>query len=261
MILRTARLTARVCLTIVGILLILLALLSAGVRLGLPLVANYKPNIESRLSDYLRSPVAIGDLKLSWEGLGPLLKAEQVAVFESSDRKVTLDELLIDLNLAKSVMRGVPVINELTLVGASLSIEADEDGQYHLHGMDRVRTTGAASANTESRKGKGLDLMAWLLTARKVGLLETEVTLIDEQADLRLVMQDLNIRAENEGDFHQLRLDVRLPEGLGGSLTAGIDLIGNIEALNQASGDLYIKADTLQVNALTDVLKVGGLAE
>lgn len=261
MILRTARLTARVCLTIVGILLIILALLSAGVRLGLPLVANYKPNIESRLSDYLRSPVAIGDLKLSWEGFGPLLKAEQVAVFESSDRKVTLDELLIDLNLAKSVMRGAPVINELTLVGASLSIEADEDGQYHLHGMDRVRTARTASANTESRKGKGLDLMAWLLTARKVGLLDTEVTLIDEQADLRLVMQDLNIRAENDGDSHQLRLDVRLPEELGGSLTAGIDLIGKIDALSQASGDLYIKADTLQVNALTDVLKVGGLAE
>ena len=61
MIFRTAKLIARICLTFVGILLILLALLSAGVRLGLPLVANYKPNIESRLSDYLRSPVAIGD--------------------------------------------------------------------------------------------------------------------------------------------------------------------------------------------------------
>lgn len=261
MIIRTAKLTARVCLTLIGILLILLALLSAGVRLGLPLVANYKPNIESRLSDYLRSPVAIGDLKLSWEGFGPLLKAEQVAVFESSDRKVTLDELLIDLNLAKSVFRGVPVINELTLVGASLSIEADETGQYRLHGMDRVRSARAVNTKTESLKGKGLDLMAWLLTARKVGLLDTELTLIDEQADLRLVMQDLNIRAENNGDFHQLRVDVRLPAELGGSLTAGVDLIGTVDALNEATGDLYIKADTLQLNALTDVLKVGGLAE
>lgn len=261
MIIRTAKLTARVLVTLLGVLLILLALLSAGVRLGLPLVANYKPNIESRLSDYLRSPVAIGDLKLSWEGFGPLLKAEQVAVFESSDRKVTLDELLIDLNLAKSLARGVPVINELTLVGASLSMEADESGEYRLHGMDRVTTARAANTNSGQRKGKGLDLMAWLLTARKVGLLDTEVTLIDEHADLRLVMQDLNIRAENQGDFHQLRVDVRLPEELGGSLTAGVDLVGKVNSLNEATGDLYIKADALQVNALTDVLKVGGLAE
>ncbi|MFT6873920.1 MAG: hypothetical protein ACJAZF_000023 [Granulosicoccus sp.] len=261
MIIRTAKLTARVCLTLIGILLILLALLSAGVRLGLPLVANYKPNIESRLSDYLRSPVAIGDLKLSWEGFGPLLKAEKVAVFESSDRKVTLDELLIDLNLAKSVFRGVPVINELTLVGASFSIEADEAGQYRLHGMDRVRSARTFNAKAENQKGNGLDLMAWLLTARKVGLLDTKLTLIDKQADLRLVIQDLNIRAENDGDFHQLRIDVLLPEELGGSLTAGVDLIGTVDALDEASGDIYINADALQVNALAELLRVGGLAE
>ena len=261
MIIRTAKLTARVCITLIGILLILLALLSAGVRLGLPLVGNYKPNIESRLSDYLRSPVAIGDLKLSWEGFGPLLKAEQVAVFESSDRKVTLDELLIDLNLAKSVLRGMPVINELTLVGASLSLEADQNGQFRLHGMDRVRTARAQNADQANLKGKGLDLMAWLSTARKVGLIDTEVTLIDEQADLRLVMQDLNIRAENEGDSHQLRIDVLLPEELGGSLEAGLDLVGSVDSLDTAVGDLYIKTNALQINALTEVLKVGGLAD
>jgi len=247
MIIKTARLTARVCITLIGILLILLALLSAGVRVGLPFVANYKPTIESRLSDYLRSPVAIGDLNLSWEGFGPMLKAENVAVYESSERKVTLDELLINLNLAKSVISGAPVINELTLVGA--------------HGMERVRDTRGATSSNSNPIGKGVDLMAWLLTARKVGLLETEVTLIDEQSELRLVMQDLNIRAENDGDLHQLRVDVRLPAELGGNLEAGIDLYGPANALADADGDLYIKADSLQVKALGDVLKVGGLSD
>ncbi len=261
MIIRTARLTARVCVTLIGILLIVLALLSAGVRLGLPLVANYKPTIESRLSDYLRSPVAIGDLNLSWEGFGPLLRAEQVAVFESSESKVTLDELLIDLNLAKSLMRGVPVINELTLVGARLAVEADANGRFRLHGMDKVQSARGAAADPEVSKGKGVDLMAWLLIARKVGLLDTEVTLIDEQSDLRLVMQDLNIRAENVGDVHQLRVDVQLPEELGGSLEAGIDLVGSSDAWSSASGDLYIKADTLQTQALSKILKVGGLSD
>ncbi len=261
MIIKTARLTARVCLTLIGILLIVLALLSAGVRIGLPLVANYKPTIESRLSDYLRSPVSIGDLKLSWEGFGPLLRAEQVAVFESSERKVTLDELLIDLNLAQSVVSGAPVINELTLLGASLAVEADKDGHFRLHGMDRVRTGQGAATPGTPPKGGGVDLMAWLLTAKKVGLLQTRVTLIDQEADLQLVMEDLNIRAENNGDVHQLRVDVQLPEELGGSLEAGIDLHGNTNELDKAFGDLYVKADSLESNALTEVLKVGALAE
>lgn len=252
--------TARVCITLIGIFLIVLALLSSGVRLGLPFVATYKPAIESRLSDYLRSPVAIGDLNFSWEGFGPMLRAEQVAVFESSDSKVTLDELLIDLNLAKSLFRGVPVINELTLVGARLAVEADANGQFRLHGMDRVQTARLAS-EPGPRSGKGVDLMAWLLIARKVGLLDTEVTLIDKQSDLQLVMQDLNIRAENEDDVHKLRVDVQLPEELGGSLEAGIDLIGSADDLSSAYGDLYIKADALETQALAKVLKVGGLAD
>ncbi|MFK8076207.1 MAG: YhdP family protein [Granulosicoccus sp.] len=261
MIIRTARMTARVCITLIGIFLIVLALLSASARLGLPFVANYKPAIESRLSDYLRSPVAIGELNLSWEGFGPLLRAEQVSVFETSDSKVTLDELLIDLNLASSLFRGAPVINELTLVGAQFAVEADPDGQFRLHGMDRVRSARLASESASSRRGQGVDLMAWLLVARKVGLLDTTVTLIDKQADLQLVMQDLNIRAENENDVHKLRVDVQLPEELGGSLEAGIDLVGSANALASAKGDLYIKADTLQTRALTKVLKVGGLAD
>lgn len=253
--------TARVCITLIGIFLIVLALLSASVRLGLPFVANYKPTIESRLSDYLRSPVAIGELNFSWEGFGPLLRAEQVAVFESSDSKVTLDELLIDLNLAKSLFRGVPVINELTLVGAQFAVEADPNGQFRMHGMDRVQSARLGSESAGPRSGQGVDLMAWLLIARKVGLLNTTVTLIDKQADLQLVMQDLNIRAENENDVHKLRVDVQLPEELGGSLEAGIDLIGSADALASANGDLYIKADNLQTRALTKILKVGGLAD
>lgn len=254
MMIRAAQLTARVCLTTLGVLLILVALLSAGVRLGLPMMAGYKGEIETRVSQYLRSPVEIGDLSLRWEGFGPLLLAERVAVFESAERQVTLDELLIDLNLAKSLLRGVPVINELTLVGASLAIEARADGQFRLHGMERVRSGAGAVTAEAGEKGKGVDVVAWLLTASKVGLLDTEVTFIDMQADQRLVIEDLNIRAENKADVHQLRVDLRLPEEMGGSLEAGIDLFGTAGSLASSDGKLYLKADRLRLQAMLGLL-------
>jgi len=249
----------RICLTLLGIVLIVMALISSGVRLGLPLVANYKSTIESRVSDALRSPVAIGDLSLSWKGSGPVLKAEQVSVYESADRKVTLDALLIDVNLFKSLLRGVPIINELTLVGASLAVEADQAGQFNLHGMEAVRTERAKIAAPARTGRSGVDIMAWLLTARKVGLQDARITFIDQGADRQVVLEDLNIRAENTANMHQLRIDVRLPDELGGTLEAGIDLVGKAGTIRSSDGDLYVKANSVQVQPLLGLLKLIGL--
>ncbi|ASJ76124.1 YhdP family protein [Granulosicoccus antarcticus] len=253
MIIHAARHTFRVCLFIVGVMVILLALFTAVARLGLPMVANYKGTIEAGVSDYLKSPVDIGELSFSWEGAGPLLHAKNVAVLETPDRKVTLNDLLIDMNLAKSLLRGVPIINELTLMGASLAIEADADGQFRLHGMESVRTGGVATADSSQKVGPGVDVLAWLLNARKVGLLDTQLTLIDTRAGRTLVVEDLNIRAENVGDIHQLRIELKLPGELGGSLEAGIDLIGDADDIAQSDGKLYLRANQLQVKTLSEI--------
>lgn len=253
----SARAMARLCLTITGILLILLALVSSGVRLALPLAAHYKGALESRVSDYLRSPVDIGSLSLSWEGLGPLLRARQVSIIESADRQVTLDELLVDLNLAKTLLRGIPVINELSLVGATLEIDAGEQGEWQLHGVESVGG-GALSpidklAGNTTEANAGLDVLAWLMTARKVGLLDTRVTFNDQRSNQRFAIEHLNVRAENVDGKHQFRLDLKLPEQLGGALEVGADLSGDARSLALLDGDVYLKADTLQVQALFEL--------
>ena len=91
MMIRVARHTLRVCITLVGVVLILVAVFTVVARLGLPFVAGYKQEIEARVSDYLKSPVVVGELSLSSEGLGPRLRAQDVAVLDSDQRKVSLD--------------------------------------------------------------------------------------------------------------------------------------------------------------------------
>lgn len=259
MIITVARHTVRVSYLVVGVLLILLALFTVMARVGLPLVASQKSNIELRVSEYLKSPVAIGDLSLRWEGFGPLLHAKNVTVFETSERMVSLDELLIDINLAKSLLRGIPVINELSLVGASLAVEASADGELRLHGMQSIaRSPVTADANAPTGNERGVDIFAWLFNARKVGLLDTQLTLIDLKTDRRLVIDDLNIRSENQGDVHQLRIDAVLPEELGGSLEAGIDLTGDARSLSSSKGNVYLSAESLNIGGLRTLLELGG---
>lgn len=258
MMIHVARHTLRICMTLAGILLIVLALFTAGARLGLPLLANYKEAVESRVSDYLKSPVDIGELTVKWEGVGPLLRAQEVTVLESGQRKVSLDELLIDINLPKSLLRGVPVINELTLVGADLAVEADAEGRWRLHGVESVGgmnagDDGAVSTSEKGRGNTGVDVMAWLLTAGKVGLLDTRVSITDLRAGRSLVVEDLNIRAENDGKLHQLRVEMDLPGSAQGRLEAGIDLVGEAGSLSQSDGDLYLHAEHLEFATLAEL--------
>lgn len=259
MITSAARETARISYLITGILLILLALFTVAARVGLPLVATYKNYMESQVSEYLRSPVEIGDLSLRWEGFGPLLRAKDVSVFETTERLVTLDEILIDINLAKSLLRGLPIINELSLVGANLAIEADSDGQVRLHGMEWVRSESATNDVIDVQKqSDGVDVVAWLFNARKVGLLDTQLTLIDLKAGSQVEFANLNIRVENDGNMHQLRVDANLPESLGGRLEAGIDLVGNPRTLSTTNGELYLSAESIDLSGLRDLLLLGG---
>ena len=120
MIIKFARPLVRLCHIFFGTVLILLAVFTLVARFGLPFVSDYKSSIEARVSDYLQSPVVIGELDMRWTGLGPILSAENVSVIESEQRQVTVDELLIDLDVLRSLIRGTPVINEMTLVGTCL---------------------------------------------------------------------------------------------------------------------------------------------
>jgi len=262
---KVARRTVRIVYFFIGFLLILLALFTVVARLGLPIVAGYKSSMESRVSEYLRSPVAIGELSLRWEGAGPLLQAKDVSVLETTERKVTLDEILIDINLAKSLLRGLPIINELSLVGASLAIEANREGQIQLRGMESINNVAISDyaisddAITRQEQSEGVDLVAWLFNARKVGLLDTQLTLIDVETDQQLILQNLNIRAENDGNMHQLRVDAELPESLGGRLEIGLDMVGSPRSLSKTDGNMYLSGEAINVRALNDLLVTSGL--
>ena len=105
--------TARWLFFIVAVFLIVLAILLLLARIGLPWLSSYKGDVEQRLSEQLNGPVTIEELSVRWEQFGPKLSATGVSLSESADRQVTLDEVLIDMNMLKSVSQGTPVIDEL----------------------------------------------------------------------------------------------------------------------------------------------------
>lgn len=248
----------RLSVTLFAVLLILVALFTLAARIVLPALANYKSTVEARVSDTLNSPVEIGGLALSWEGFGPMLIATDVQVHESDSRKVSIEQLLIDVNLAGSLLKGSPDINELSLVGANLAVEAGSDGQLRLYGMRAINPESTNQPTSAKPEGPGVDLMGWLFNTKRVGLLDSTVNLIDRQTNRNWIVEDLSIRAENTGDLHKLRVDLTLPEELGGKIEAGIDLTGDAQELAASVGNFYVSGDSLQLRALMNLLRHNG---
>lgn len=253
-----ARSSVRIAIATIGGFIILCAVLTLVARLALPLASVYKGEIEAGLGEYLKRPVTIDDLDLRWRNIGPQLTATGVQVVEDEGRRVAIDEALLDVNLVSSLIRRTLVISELTLVGADLVVERDEDGKTRLHGL----STSTGGQTAQPRNGGGLDAMAWLFNARRVGLLETKFRFIDRAGGTgseTIVLDRVDLRSENVDGDRRLRAEVDLPEEFGAGLELAIDLYAgsNRSLRDAANGRFQITASALNLTHILGRLETG----
>ena len=243
----------RGALLVLAVLVIALAVLTAGARLALPFAERWKGEIAAGLGEYLGRPVAIESLSLRWRGTGPELRAEGVSVVEGEGRRVSVDEALIDLDLASSALRRSLVFDELTLVGADVVLERGAGGRWSVQAVGGARPGAPDAARPARGSGEGL---GWLFDARRVGLLDTRLALVDAETGPIVAIDSLDLRVENDGDEHRMRLEADLPPALGGALELGADLDSGMRdaVARRASGRFHARATALRPAALADAL-------
>lgn len=228
-------------------LLIALAVFTGLLRLGLPYASTYKNEIQAWVSDYLKTPVEIGTMNLGWDGFSPHITLDDVALAQDDGRNlnVTLEQIDLDFNLFKSLYQNDLHINDVAIIGANLSVEYVGKSNFKVSSIsfsdsgDSDNSDGAATGN--------LDVVSWLLNARQVGLLNSRIKLIDKVRGINYQIDNLNIRAENNGDDHQIRVDMLLPDQLGQSLEVGADFVGDSENIALSEGQFYINTSDLRI--------------
>jgi len=243
-VLKLLRAALRFVLITGATLVIVIALFTGLLRLGLPYASTYKQEVQGWVSNYLRAPVEIGTMNLGWRGLRPHITLDDVALASGSrgNVNVTLEQIELDFNLFKSLYDGELNINNVTIVGANLSLE------YFGNSRFEVRSSPFASdKNQNTAEAGSVDVPSWLFNARRVSLLESRVRLLDRERGINYQIDNLNVRAENDGDFHRLRVDLQLPEQLGKTLEIGVDLNGSSSALQLSRGRFYVNATDLEL--------------
>ncbi|MNZ40084.1 hypothetical protein D3C78_575890 [compost metagenome] len=120
-----------------GLSALLLVLVALYVNLGrelVPLVAEYRAEVETKARDTLGIPLRIGSLEGGWSGMGPVLMAHDVVVGEGANA-LYLDQVRVVPDVWTSLLsRGVR-IEHLELNGLKLSLKEGADGQWALEGL------------------------------------------------------------------------------------------------------------------------------
>ena len=132
-----------------GLCALALVLAALYVSLGrelVPLLAEYRLEVEDKARTALHMPVRIGELEGSWQGFAPLLTAHDVDLGEGASA-LQLEQVRVVPDVLGSLAARQLRIARLELDGLQVVLTEDADGCWALK--------GAAADPAQGRRGSG----------------------------------------------------------------------------------------------------------
>lgn len=182
--------------------LILAALFVSLGRQLMPLVAEYRDEVQAEAVSALKMPLHIGRLEGRWQGFAPVLVAHDVLVGEGRGA-VQLDQVQVVPALLDSLLARQPRLASLQVDGLQLSLHEDAGGHWTVKGLPQRESSGTTDPQ---------QLLDALPMLRTVSLLGSQLTFEPYAGEpFSLTYIDLTLRS---GTLRQ-RLDgrLRLPDG------------------------------------------------
>lgn len=200
-----------------GLCALMLVLAALYVSLGrelVPLVAEYRAEVEAKATAALEMPLTIGSLEGGWRGFSPVLTAHDVLLGEG-DSAVRLDQVRVVPDVLASLLARQPRLANLQLEGGQLSLRQDAEGRWAVEGLPQ---------RDSARPLDPQKLIDGLAMVDRVSLLASQLTFEPfEQAPRSLTYIDVTLRSGVVR--HRLDGRLRLPDGqpLAFSLRARLD--------------------------------------
>ncbi|MPS42988.1 MAG: TIGR02099 family protein [Stenotrophomonas sp.] len=187
-----------------GLCAAVLVLAALYVSLGrelVPLVAEYRLELEDRATAQLGVPVRIGRLEGRWQGFAPVLEAHDVRLGSEEDG-LSLERVRLVPDVGGSLLARQPRIAHLQFDGLQLNVQQNADGGWQLQGVPQ---RSGPELNVEQ-------LLEQLQIVHRISLLDSRVVLQPlDQEPLLLSYVNLSLRYGRNSQ----RLDGRLllPDG------------------------------------------------
>ncbi len=122
-----------------GICALLAVLVALYVSLGrelVPLVAEYRADVESKAEQALGLPVHVGALEGHWSGLAPVLRVRDLQLGEGT-KALRLDDVMVVPDIWASLTAREVRLARIQLGGLQLILRENEQGAWSLEGLPK----------------------------------------------------------------------------------------------------------------------------
>lgn len=223
--------------------LVLLAVTFTVARFTLPMLEERKPDLEQYLSQRSGHQVRIESLHAYWEGLHPGAKVMGLQVSAADGRKpaIRLSEVRISLALFP-LLWGNLEINSLLVVHPNLALERLDDGRFRISGFNALET---------EQRSDDANFVGWLFRQNRLEIENGELQWFDHREKGSLVrLSRVNMSLRNNGDRHRLGFSAEFPRDMCHECSLVIDITGNPFTSSKWDGDIYLRAEELNTDAL-----------
>jgi uncharacterized protein (TIGR02099 family) len=233
----------KLCLILAVAVIALAVLVQAG-RSFSYLVADYRQELETLLSEQSGAQVKLTQVSADWSGLQPVLDVQGIEIDAlTGERLLAMDSARLRLDIVGSVLAWRPVWGNVELAGGTMAVRQDEQGHWQLQGIsnDGARPSG-------DLHNKILDI---LLASRRIAFNKTHLDFhFDSGEQIRLNSPSLLL--ENSGSFHRLLVRVDVAEHPN---TLFFLLEGRGDPRDKRfTADAYLQLRDFPANKLIDVL-------
>ncbi|MCZ6502511.1 MAG: YhdP family protein [Gammaproteobacteria bacterium] len=115
--------------------LILVAFYVSIGRIAVSAAGYYKENLSAFLAASLNSEVSIGRLQGSWRYFDPAISVDNLIIGSLSEPAVVLDHVSIRISTFFSLFETNPVLTEIDIDGARLTLVEEDDGSWRVRGL------------------------------------------------------------------------------------------------------------------------------
>ena len=187
-------------------LAVVLILAAVYVSLGrqlMPVVEQYRSELEQQLQERFEQAIYLEELEGGWRGFSPLLTARHVT-FGEGDDALQIESLQLQPDVLASILVGELRLHSVTLTGLHLQVQQDEQGQWALQGV--------VLRNPEQAVFELNDLLAKLQDVGRVRVLDSRV-IVQAAGQDPLALTYAGLTLSQQGAQQRLDVSALLPDG------------------------------------------------